>query len=312
MTDTDGLAGGTGGSPTCRTGEADDRYASFSNYAMSGTEIAHTIAAPGVCIRSTWLSGGYNTISGTSMATPHTTGAVALCFGSGTTVGHCAGEPPAQVIQTMISDAQASATSSNGFTGDPFHTVSGRHYGYLLDAARSAGDTTSTPANTPPIASFTGGCTGLTCGFDGSGSSDPDGGSIQSWSWNFGDGTSGSGATPSHPYGAVGTYTVTLTVTDNDGGATGTTSQTFSATAPITLSGNSSVAANKRPRVDLSWSPSTSGQVQIIRAGQVIATTTNASSYSDTSFGRGEHGTFTYQIRQVSTNTTSSSVTVSF
>ncbi|MFL5887232.1 MAG: S8 family peptidase, partial [Thermoleophilaceae bacterium] len=146
MSDSDGSAGATGGAPTCRTGEADDRYASFSNYAVSSTEINHTVAAPGVCIYSTWMGGGYNTISGTSMATPHATGAVALCFGSGTTVGHCAGETPEQVIQTMRADAQAGAGAANGFTGDPVHPVTGRYYGYVLDAPRSAGD----PVNQPP------------------------------------------------------------------------------------------------------------------------------------------------------------------
>jgi subtilisin family serine protease len=34
--------------------------------------------APGSSITSTWLSGGTNTISGTSMATPHVTGVAAL------------------------------------------------------------------------------------------------------------------------------------------------------------------------------------------------------------------------------------------
>src|SRR4051794_10564013 len=308
MSDSNGLAGGGGPTPSCRTGESDDRYASFSNYAVSTTEINHTIAAPGVCIYSTWLGGGYDTISGTSMATPHTTGAVALCFGSGSTVGHCAGETPAQVIQTMRSDAQAGATSSNGFTGDPLNPLTGRYYGYLLDAPRSAGDPVS-PGNSPPTASFTHTCTGLSCGFDGNASSDP-GGSIAGYSWVFGDGTTGTGAAPSHPYTAVGTYTVTLTVTDNNG-ATGTTSQTFGVVAPITLSSTVQIVS-RRPRVNLSWSPSTTGQVQIIRNGSVIATTTNASSYTDSSFGRNAHGTFTYQIRQVSTNTTSSSRTASF
>src|SRR3954453_2899401 len=174
LPDSDGAPGAGGGAPTCRTGEADDSYASFSNDAVSSTEMNHTIAAPGVCIYSTWMGGGYDTISGTSMATPHTTGAVALCFGSGSTVGHCAGETPAEVIQTMRSDAQAGAPSSNGFTGDPLHPVTGRYFGYLLDAPLSAGDQgPAPPPNTPPTARFTGGCTGLACGFDGSGSRGP-------------------------------------------------------------------------------------------------------------------------------------------
>jgi len=64
--DTDGLPGGTGGS-------GDDKFASFSNY---GNKVK--ISAPGVSVLSTWKDGSYNTISGTSMASPHVAGAVAV------------------------------------------------------------------------------------------------------------------------------------------------------------------------------------------------------------------------------------------
>ena len=132
MTDTDGQAGASGGSPACRTGEADDRFATFSNYATTTVQSDHTIAAPGVCIRSTWKSGGYNTISGTSMATPHVAGSVALCLGTGGATGPCTGFSPAQIVQKLRSDASAHATSANnGFTGDPLHPVSGKYFGYL-------------------------------------------------------------------------------------------------------------------------------------------------------------------------------------
>jgi subtilisin len=111
MTDTDGKGGATGANPTCRTGEYDDRFASFSNY---GSVVA--VSAPGVCIRSTWKDGGYNTISGTSMAAPHVTGAVALYIAS-----H--GKPQsssdvANVKRAIISAASAQS-GQEGFNGDP-------------------------------------------------------------------------------------------------------------------------------------------------------------------------------------------------
>ena len=133
MSDNDGTAGGTGGPPTCRPGESDDKYATFSNFAVSAADQNHTIAAPGVCIRSDWYNGGDNTISGTSMAAPHVAGAVALCINSGGAGGPCAPLAPAQIIDQMRADAETrSAEADYGFVGDPRQPVDDRYYGYLV------------------------------------------------------------------------------------------------------------------------------------------------------------------------------------
>lgn len=76
----------------------------------------------------------------------------------------------------------------------------------------------SVVVNNPPVASAR--ATEVQRGrvkFDGSGSTDTDGG-VVSWEWDFGDGQGGTGETVEHTYSDLtGSYPVTLTVTDDRG-----------------------------------------------------------------------------------------------
>ena len=165
-----------------------DARSSFSNF---GTCV--DLFAPGSSITSAWITNdtATNTISGTSMASPHVAGVAAL---------YLAGDPTATsstVHAAVVNNASLDKLTGVG-TGSPNRLLHSR-FG-------------APPPDTPPSASFTFSCTLLTCTFDGSGSTDNNG--ISSYAWNFGDGQSGSGAAVSHTYASGGTFTVVLTVTD--------------------------------------------------------------------------------------------------
>jgi PKD repeat protein len=177
-----------------------DAKASWANY---GTCV--DIFAPGVSILSSWYTSdtATNTISGTSMATPHTAGVAALYLQGNTSAS------PSTVASALINNATLNHVTSPG-SGSPNRLL------YMAFIGGGGG------GNVPPTASFTNSCSGLTCSFTDT-STDSDG-TISSRSWNFGDGGTSTATNPSHTYAADGTYTVSLTVTDN-GGATGSTSK---------------------------------------------------------------------------------------
>ncbi|TPX64889.1 hypothetical protein SpCBS45565_g05548 [Spizellomyces sp. 'palustris'] len=85
---------------TVGASDVNNRWASFSEF---GTCV--DIIAPGVQIKSAWNNGGTNTISGTSMATPHVAGALAVAYSQRDF------SSPAQAFQYLLSKAKTGAIS---------------------------------------------------------------------------------------------------------------------------------------------------------------------------------------------------------
>ena len=69
--------------------DRNDTWASFSNFGNPPVDYC----MPGVGILSTWIGDGYNTISGTSMATPHMAGVLLMRGKTFTTSGTVQSDP---------------------------------------------------------------------------------------------------------------------------------------------------------------------------------------------------------------------------
>ncbi|KAL6712150.1 hypothetical protein ACN47E_000027 [Coniothyrium glycines] len=96
--------------------DSSDRLASFSNF---GTVV--DILAPGVSILSTWLNGGTNTISGTSMASPHVAGLAAylLSFEGKQTPAALSSRITALSLRNKITGLPSSTKNYLAFNGNP-------------------------------------------------------------------------------------------------------------------------------------------------------------------------------------------------
>lgn len=195
-----------------------DQRASFSNYGASSVDLA----APGVNIYSSYSNTptgtGYAYLNGTSMATPHVTGVVAL-------------------VQALHSDWTYTQVRSRILnTVRPVGAFSGITVtGGVLDAYAAVND--GAPVNAAPavsISSPSNGSTfaqGATISFAASASDAEDGdlGASLAWSSSI-DGAIGSGASFSRTL-STGTHTISASVTDS-GGRAGAASVSITVTLP--------------------------------------------------------------------------------
>jgi len=164
------------------------------------TYIKPDFSAPGVSVTSTVPGGGYEAWDGTSMATPHVSGTVALMLERNPAL------KPAEIKKKLESTAL-----DLGSAGKDNDYGSGR-----IDASKAVSPPPSDPASkfsarptygkAPLIVTFIDKSTGV-----------PD-----TWNWSFGDGTNSTEQNPTHRYRAEGNYTVKLTVTNSLGANTST------------------------------------------------------------------------------------------
>lgn len=101
---------------TVGASDSSDNFASFSNYGSSVD-----IIAPGVSILSTWNNGGTNTISGTSMATPHVAGLAAyiLAFEGKIAPAALASRLQALALKNKIKGTLNGTPNYLAFNGNP-------------------------------------------------------------------------------------------------------------------------------------------------------------------------------------------------
>ncbi len=217
-------------------------------------------AAPGSIIKSTMPGGLYGYNSGTSMATPHVTGAVALLMSTdiaGTVYDTNSNGKwdPAEVrsrLQSTATDLGASGKDN--------------YYGYGLVNAYAAVEDFVPIEDNPPVANAGADKTatvGSAVTFDASASTDDKG--IASYSWDF-DASNGitseaSTVSATKTYTAAGTYTVTLTVTDTAGQKSTDTLQVV-------------VSAATTPASTVSYAPVYDNRLRDVSPTSVLSTST--------------------------------------
>ncbi|WP_394202454.1 S8 family serine peptidase [Shewanella waksmanii] len=215
-------AAGNDGNSTMSYPASYDEVMSVAAVDSSGTKASFSqynsqveIAGPGVNVNSTWNDGGYKSISGTSMATPHVAGVAALVW------SHFPSCSPAEVRNALNMTAEDRGASGRD-TSYGYGIVKAKAaYDYLAASSCGGGN----PVDQKPVANFNSTVSGSTVTFADASSDDK---GITAYAWDFGDSNSSNEQNPTHTYASNGTYQVTLTVTD-------TGNQTNSKVASVTI-----------------------------------------------------------------------------
>jgi serine protease len=248
--------------------------------------------APGSEITSASHMDSWSSVvrSGTSMASPHAAGVLALWL---------QGDPslvPSQLHHLIVANA----------TQDVVEDAKSRN-AHMLYSFRESAAAPPPPATEPPAASFSASCEEIECAFMDE--STP-AGSIVAWAWDLGDGSTSTAPNPTKRYARAGTYTVVQTVIDK-AGLTDTAVRTILVTEPeeagILLAASGTQTKGVR-RVTLSWTGASTPSVDLFRNDRFI-TIPDTGTYLDEFKGG---GSVSYAVCDAGTTRCSPEVTVKF
>ncbi len=182
---------------------ATDRYDALANQPSWASNYGATsvdLAAPGVTILSTTPSNSYSYYSGTSMATPHVSGVVALLKAQNPGITH------SEIKDTIMTTVDPLLELSGKMvTGGRLNVYNAFQQGSGQPVANAGVDQTVSDWDNDQVETVL---------LDGSGSYDPDGGAL-TYDWTIGGLSIGTTESFEHDFG-IGTHTVTLAVTDTE------------------------------------------------------------------------------------------------
>jgi subtilisin family serine protease len=278
-----------------------DARASYSNYGSCVDWFA-----PGSSILSSYNTSdtATATLSGTSMAAPHTAGAVALYLQGNPTAS------PATVRSALFGALTTGVVTNSSTTNN--------HLLYVGSLGPLAPD--GSPPAAPTALSATAGDAQVSLDWADNSESDLAGYNVYRSTTSGGGYTKVNGAlVTSSAYldstvSNATTYYYVVTAVDtstNEGDVSNEASATpqAGATPPIALSASGSKVRGVK-NVTLDWDGATSTDVDVVRNGVTVTTTTNDGTYSET-LGKGS-GSYTYKVCEAGTSTCSNESTVVF
>ncbi len=254
--------------------DSSDVIASFSSRGPSAFGgIKPNVSAPGVSVRSSYPTSSYATLSGTSMASPHTAGTTALIWAAAPSyVGNVIG------TEQLLSSTAMVWTTSQTCGGIAAGVSPNNTYGYgRIDALAAVNRALGSTPNQPPTVTITSPPNGssfscpVTVSFTGS-ASDPENGDLTSAiSWTDATVFGGGGSTSKvYACTASGNHNIVASVTDT-GGLTATSTITIAIVNSTLPAAPSNLTASlSGSTVNLRWQDNSDNETSFIveRKGQ--------------------------------------------